>query len=93
MTNKQLQWVHYPENDCLPEHYSCPFALIVKMVELDRWDVWLLSSFFRKVFSSEEIVVESYFGRWYQESHAKIAVLKEFEKENAKAKGVSGLST
>lgn len=79
-TNRDLGWEHYPANDETPEHYSCPFGLVIKDESSLLWECWLFNSAVRRIHSADELELYKALGARTMENHAKRLVLANVNK-------------
>lgn len=67
---RPIAWERYPENDVSPQHYSCPFGIVL-LGEDKRWYAWTTTAAYREVASEEELNLCSCVGSSSRASVAK----------------------
>lgn len=85
--SKQDLWEHYPANDLIPEHYSCPFGLVI-LTSDNEWEVWVTSALYIKINNPGDIVLSHCLGKRKHINHAKAMInflIKNTEKSRAVA--------
>ena len=90
VTNRDLEWTHYPENDFVPEHFSCVYGLVIHIPGTSRWEAWTLSTIERMPVNAEDIQLGQMLGSNYSAIQtAKRAVLGYVEQYCPKGKAVA----
>lgn len=56
--HSNLDWEHFPANDILPEHYSCPYGIVLK-TESGKWEAWSTNAAYRPVTSADQMRIET----------------------------------
>jgi len=79
MRRKNDIWTHYPENDAIPEHYSCPFGIVLRLPS-GRWEAHTTTACYREVKSPDELDIVESVGEFSIAPHAKSAILRAMAK-------------
>lgn len=54
---RDYEWDHYPANDIMPEHFSCPFGIVIE--NNGKWEAWTLNSAYRDIPSADLLAIET----------------------------------